>query len=98
MVQQSLLEACPAGTVIHALGGDAPRMYFSKVEGIQSKPVSFGSDAPRLEKFSRRAICGPGSILTAHTKDEYVLVSEILKAVEQYVLIFKEVTKEQNSI
>ena len=97
-VQQRLLEACPAGTVIHALGGDTPRIYFSEVEGIPSKPVSFGSDAPRLEKFVQRAICGPGSILTAHTKDEYVLVSDLQKAVEQYVRIFKTVTKEQNSI
>ena len=68
--------------------------YFSEVEGINSKPVSFGSDAPRLEKFARKAICGPGSILTAHTDKEYVLVSDLRKAVEQDIKIFKTVTKE----
>ena len=98
MVQHRLLEACPAGTVIHAFGGDDPRMYFSGVEGIRSKPVSFGSDAPRLGKFGTRAICGPGSILTAHTADEYVLVSDLKQAVDQYVRIFKTVTKEQKNI
>jgi acetylornithine deacetylase len=98
LVQQHLLEACPAGTVIHAFGGDSPSMYFSEVEGIESKPVSFGSDAPRLGKFARRAICGPGSILTAHTPEEFVLVSDFRKAVEQYVKIFKTVTKEQKNI
>lgn len=93
IVQQNLLEACPPGTVIHALGGDIPQEYFNEVEGIESKPVSFGSDAPRLFKFARKAICGPGSILTAHTDKEYVLVSDIRKAVEQDVLIYKTIIK-----
>ena len=59
--------------------------------GIESKPVSFGSDAPRLDRFVRRAICGPGSILVAHTPKEYVSVSEMEKAVRQDVMIFKTV-------
>ena len=96
MIQQKLLEACPPGTVIHAFGGDTPMMYFSEVEGIPSKAVSFGSDAPRLEKFPRRAICGPGSILTAHTDKEYVLVSDLKKAVEQDIKIFKTIMNELN--
>ena len=90
-VQRKLLEACPPGTVIQAFGGDTPMRYFSEIEGIPSKPVSFGSDAPRLDKFARRAICGPGSILTAHTDKEYVLVSDLKEAVEQYILIYKTI-------
>ena len=70
--------------------------YFSDVEGIPSKAVSFGSDAPRLDKFARRAICGPGSILTAHTDREYVLVSDLQAAVENDVRIFKAVSNELN--
>ena len=88
-VQQRLLEACPPGTVIHALGGDTPQLYYCDVEGIDAKPVSFGSDAPRLGNFRRKAICGPGSILTAHTANEYVLVSDIRKAVAHDVTIYK---------
>jgi len=38
-----------------------------------------------------RAICGPGSILTAHTDKEYVLVSQIEEAVERDVRIFKTI-------
>ena len=94
LIQNKLLGASPKGSVIQAFGGDTPMTYFSEVEGIPSKPVSFGSDAPRLEKFARRAICGPGSILTAHTDKEYVLVSDLQKAVEQDIKIFKTVTKE----
>lgn len=88
-VQQRLLEACPPGTVIHAHGGDTPQLYYCDVEGIDAKPVSFGSDAPRLGNFRHKAICGPGSILTAHTANEYVLVSDIRKAVEQDIAIYK---------
>ena len=90
-IQEKLLKACPTGTVIQAFGGDTPQEYFHSVKGIDSKPVSFGSDAPRLDRFVRRAICGPGSILVAHTDKEYVSVSEMEKAVRQDVMIFKTV-------
>jgi len=89
LLETKLLGICPRGSSITAFGGDSPLEYFSKVEGIQSKTVSFGSDAPRLEKFAQRAICGPGSILTAHTEKEYVLLSDMEKAVEQDIKIFK---------
>ena len=92
-ILQALEGICPEGTVVDALGGDDPMTYFSEVEGIPRRPVAFGSDAPRLTNFTRRAICGPGSILTAHTDREYVLRSELEKAVDQYIRIFKELNK-----
>lgn len=92
LIQNKLLGASPKGSVIHAFGGDTPMRYFSEVEDIPSKAVSFGSDAPRLDKFARRAICGPGSILTAHTDKEYVLVSDLQVAVENNIRIFKTIT------
>ena len=94
-VQARLLQACPPGTVIQAFGGDSPSIYFSDADGIEAKPVSFGSDAPRLTKFAGRAICGPGSILTAHTQNEYVLMSDLRKAVMQDVRIYKTVMNER---
>ncbi|MBR7003591.1 MAG: M20/M25/M40 family metallo-hydrolase [Bacteroidales bacterium] len=94
-IQEVLLSVCPPGATVQAFGGDTPQEYFHEVKGIKSKPVSFGSDAPRLEKFTRKAICGPGSILTAHTDKEYILVSDMKKAVEQDILIYKTVNKIQ---
>ena len=94
LIQNKLLGACPPGTVVHAFGGDDPMAYFSDVEGIPSKPASFGSDAPRLAGFARKAICGPGSILTAHTSNEYVLVSDLEEAVGQDKKIFKTIMDE----
>lgn len=78
---------------IKVLGGDTPHEYFHDVEGIPSKPVAFGSDAPHLGSFRGKAICGPGSILTAHTDKEYVLLSDLEKAVRQDVEIFMKATK-----
>lgn len=69
---------------IEALGGDTPLEY-STFPGIETKPVAFGSDAPRLTKFRNRSLCGPGSIFVAHTANEYVLASELEKAESQYM-------------
>ena len=69
-------------------GGDDPMRYWT----LASPPlttVAFGSDAPRLEKFARRALCGPGSIEVAHTEREHILLKDVEKAVEQYIEITK---------
>lgn len=67
-------------------GGDEPSR-FTTFEGIPTAPVSFGSDAPQLHKFARKTLLGPGSILCAHTADEFVRLSELQTAVRQYVTI-----------
>ena len=79
-------------TEITARGGDTPMEYLT-VAGIPQTTVAFGSDAPQLHKFSRRALCGPGSILVAHTPDEFVLLEDLEKAAGQYVKMYKELTK-----
>jgi Acetylornithine deacetylase/Succinyl-diaminopimelate desuccinylase and related deacylases len=92
LIHSKLLGICPKGRCsLEAFGGDTPLHYFCDVEGIPVKTVSFGSDAPRLEKFEGRAICGPGSILVAHTDREYVLLSDLEKAVDQNIGIFRKV-------
>lgn len=73
---------------IEALGGDSPSRYVT-VEGMPQTVVSFGSDAPQLSNFRHKSLCGPGSILVAHTADECIKWSEIELAVEQYKQIVK---------
>lgn len=73
-------------TYIKDLGGDEP-MRFKTFDGIPTKNVAFGSDAPRLHKFKEKILCGPGSILTAHTESENIEIKEIKKAVEQYIFM-----------
>ena len=73
-------------------GGDTPARYWT-VEGLPSKSVAFGSDAPHLTNFTHKAICGPGSITVAHRDDEHVRVADLATAVEQYLTLYRAVTK-----
>ncbi len=71
-----------AGLSVEALGGDSPAEYLT-LPGFESAPAAFGSDAPHLTNFTRKIICGPGSIRFAHRNDEHVLVRDLETAVEK---------------
>ena len=73
---------------VEALGGDTPT-HFLTVDGIPTTTVAFGSDAPHLTCFEHKMLCGPGSILTAHTANECVTVDQLTTATQQYVTIFE---------
>ena len=72
---------------VEAFGGDTPMKYMT-LEGFECKPVSFGSDAPQLTNFENKILCGPGSILVAHRKEEHIYMSELKKAADNYVRMF----------
>jgi acetylornithine deacetylase len=55
------------------------------VDGFKQKVVRFTTDIPHLGNWGQPLLLGPGSILHAHTKDEYVLKSDLDRAVELYV-------------
>lgn len=74
---------------VNALGGDSPTR-FTVLEGFESKPVSFGSDAPQLKNFRRKILCGPGSILVAHRDEEYVSLKNLETAVANYIKMFEK--------
>ena len=71
-----------------AFGGDTPSS-FEVLDGFVAKPVAFGSDAPQLTCFRKKILCGPGSILVAHRDEEHILLSDIEKAVAQYVRMYE---------
>lgn len=77
---------------VTARGGDAPARYVT-LPGFESAPVAFGSDAPHLGNFGHKIICGPGTVRVAHRPDEHILVSELEKAVRQYVKMVSVLTK-----
>ena len=95
-VEDILSGIFPHDASVTAFGGDTPLHYFHDVEGIETKAVSFGSDAPRINGFPMKAICGPGSILTAHIDKEYVLLYQLEKAEDQYLRIFKTINELSN--
>lgn len=73
---------------VKAFGGDTPTMY-ETLEGFETKPVAFGSDAPQLKCFARKILCGPGSILVAHRPEEHIRLSDIEKAIANYIRMYE---------
>jgi acetylornithine deacetylase len=59
------------------------------VEGFAQKVVRFTTDIPYLTNWGQPLLLGPGSILVAHTKDEFVLKKDLETAVELYVDLAK---------
>ena len=59
------------------------------VDGFDQKVVRFTTDIPYLTNWGQPLLLGPGSILVAHTKDEFVLKSDLEKAVGLYVNLTK---------
>ena len=88
----SVIPGLTGNLAVTARGGDTPARYWT-VEGLPSKSVAFGSDAPHLKNFTHKAICGPGSITVAHRDDEHVLVADLATAVEQYIALYRSVTE-----
>ena len=76
---------------VKAVGGDIPSRY-EVFDGFESKPVAFGSDAPHLNCFARKVLCGPGSILVAHRPEENILLSDLETAIDNYVKMYEIAT------
>ncbi len=54
------------------------------VDGFKQKVVRFTTDIPYLTNWGTPLLLGPGSILDAHTADEYVLKRDLEEAVRLY--------------
>lgn len=74
---------------VTAFGGDCPT-HFEVLDGFESKPVAFGSDAPQLTNCRKKILCGPGSILVAHRDDEHITLTDLEKAVQNYIKIYEQ--------
>ncbi|MBA2736838.1 MAG: M20/M25/M40 family metallo-hydrolase [Pyrinomonadaceae bacterium] len=60
------------------------------VEGFRQKVVRFTTDIPHLSNWGTPLLLGAGSILVAHTKDEFVLKRDLEEAVGLYVNLVKK--------
>ncbi len=69
------------------------------VDGFKQKVVRFTTDIPHLPNWGQPLLLGPGSILVAHTKDEFVLKKDLETSVELYVDLVKKLlpTNDTNS-
>ncbi len=60
-----------------------------EVEGFKQKVVRFTTDIPHLPNWGQPLLLGAGSILVAHTKDEFVLKKDLETAVGLYINLVK---------
>jgi len=60
-----------------------------EVDGFKKKVVRFTTDIPYLTNWGKPLLLGPGSILVAHTKDEFILKKDLETAVGLYVSLVK---------
>jgi acetylornithine deacetylase len=60
------------------------------VDGFTQKVVRFTTDIPHLPNWGKPLLLGPGSILVAHTKDEFVLKKDLTTAVDLYSNLVKK--------
>ncbi|MGI8788901.1 MAG: M20/M25/M40 family metallo-hydrolase [Pyrinomonadaceae bacterium] len=67
------------------------------VEGFRQKVVRFTTDIPHLSNWGTPLLLGAGSILVAHTKNEFVLKKDLEEAVELYVNLVKKLLSNEAS-
>lgn len=65
-----------------------------KVDGFKQKVVRFTTDIPYLTNWGTPLLLGPGSILVAHTKDEFILKKDLEDAVGLYVELAKKLLQQ----
>jgi acetylornithine deacetylase len=63
------------------------------VEGFRQKVVRFTTDIPHLSNWGQPLLLGAGSILVAHTKDEFVLKKDLQESVGLYIDLVKKLLK-----
>jgi acetylornithine deacetylase len=73
---------------IEVLSASEPQRML-EVDGFRQKVVRFTTDIPHLPNWGTPLLLGPGSILVAHTKDEFVLKKDLETAVGLYVELVK---------
>ena len=52
--------------------------------GAAETVVAFNTDVAHLQRFGRKLLCGPGSILVAHGPEERMAKAELRAAVQLY--------------
>ncbi|MCE1164367.1 MAG: M20/M25/M40 family metallo-hydrolase [Bacteroidetes bacterium] len=78
---------------INFIYGDNP-IKFHTLAGFEKGVVSYGSDAPELYNLGKCLLYGPGSILVAHTDNEFIKIEDLEKAVKDLKNIYYKLENE----
>ncbi|MFB3921290.1 MAG: M20/M25/M40 family metallo-hydrolase [Terriglobia bacterium] len=69
---------------------DTPALIMEKLDGFETDVVAFTTDLPNLTRWGRPLLLGPGSISVAHTDHERVRKADLVRAVELYCKLVRE--------
>lgn len=83
------LEQWAKGRAELEYGSFIPAQHFHTVPGFKSAPMAYTSDIPLLTNWGKPLLFGPGSILVAHTPDEYVEEAELRASVDSYMKLVR---------
>jgi len=81
---KSALEAWAEGRASLEYGAQVPATRFRVVDGFETAPVSFTTDAPLLCNWGRALLFGPGSIHYAHGLEEHIEIDDLTESVTIY--------------
>jgi len=65
-------------------GESVPPVRLTALPGFPTSVVAYATDVPNLSNWGTPYLFGPGSILVAHTEEEFVSVAELRAAVPTY--------------
>ncbi len=69
---------------------DTPALEMEKLDGFETDVVAFTTDLPNLTRWGRPLLLGPGSIAVAHTDHECVRKADLVRAVDLYCRLARE--------
>lgn len=70
----------------------------TSIDGFRQKVVRFTTDIPYLTNWGRPLLLGPGSILNAHTKDEFVYKRDLEEAVDLYCRLARRLLDSKSTV
>ena len=73
---------------------EVPPVRLTTVPGFDAAVFPYTTDIPFLERWGKPLLFGPGSILVAHTADEWVSMTDLRAAVDHYVTIAAQLLKQ----
>jgi acetylornithine deacetylase len=90
IISSELDKICDENTFLEYSYGDIP-LNFVTPRNFETDVVSYGTDAPSFTNVKNKILCGPGSILHAHTEIEQIKIKDIYNAVENVILVYKRI-------
>ncbi len=84
------VEAVLKGRCQYEIVRDTKPIRMESFNGFETDVVSFSTDLPSLTRWGRPLLLGPGSIRVAHTEHECIRKSDLVRAVELYARLVRE--------